>query len=74
VHLKTDFKTLFNHDRLKISLFSAWFVFTMLFITYVSNAWFTNTQKIFTQLDALNQLVSKATQRQADQLFSQLNT
>ncbi|MFQ3171602.1 MAG: diguanylate cyclase (GGDEF)-like protein [Oleispira sp.] len=72
MHLKTNVRTLFNHDRLKISLFSAWFVFTMLFITYIGNAWFTNTQKIFTQLDALNQLVSKATQQQADHLFSQL--
>ena len=72
MQLKSNIQTFFDQDRLKLSLFTAWFVFALLFMAYIANVWLTNTQQVFTQLDALNQLVSKNTQQQANHLFLQL--
>ena len=65
---------LINQDRLRFSLFASWFVLAILFIGYISNAWFINTQAVFNQLDALNQLVSKNTKQQSRHLFQEIQT
>ena len=70
--LKSNIDTVFDQNRLKPSLFKAWIVFALLFAAYITNAWITNTQQVFTQLDTISKLVSKNTQQQANQLFSQL--
>lgn len=72
MQLISNIKNIFDQDRLKLSLFTAWFVLALLFVAYITNAWVTNTQQIFTQLDALNQLVSQHTQQQAKHLFFQI--
>lgn len=74
--LKYNRETLFDQNRLLLLISAAWVAFALLFIVYAGSAWFTNTHKTFTQLDAINQLVSKNTQQQTDHLvlhIKQLN-
>ncbi|MFT6141608.1 MAG: hypothetical protein ACJAXN_002843 [Psychromonas sp.] len=74
--LKYNRETLFDKNRLLPLISAAWIAFTLLFIVYAGSAWFTNTHKTFTQLDTINQLVSKNIQQQTDHLvlhIKQLN-
>jgi len=57
---------------LQLSLFASWLILALLFTAYITGAWFTNTNQLFSQLDALNQLISKNTKQQARHLFVQI--
>jgi diguanylate cyclase (GGDEF)-like protein/PAS domain S-box-containing protein len=57
---------------MQLSLFASWLMLALLFSVYLTNAWFTNSHQIFTQLDALNQLISKNTKQQASHLFVEI--
>lgn len=72
MQLISKLKSLFSQDKLQLSLFASWLILALLFIAYITSAWHTNSQQIFNQLDALNQLVSKNTKQQTNQLFQQI--
>lgn len=57
---------------MRASLIASWILLTALFIGYAISAWSLSSKQLFTQLDALNQLISKNTQQQASILFYQV--
>ena len=57
---------------LRASLYASWLLLSLFFIGYATSAWFNSSTQLFSQLDALNQLVSKNTQQQAKTLFHQV--
>jgi len=72
VKLINKIKDSLHQDSMRTSLIASWLFLSLLFIGYATNAWFNSSNQIFTQLDAINQLVSKNTQQQADILFTQV--
>jgi diguanylate cyclase (GGDEF)-like protein/PAS domain S-box-containing protein len=58
---------------MRASLYASWFLLAALFIGYAISAWTLSSKQLFTQLDALSQLISKNTQQQAGILFYQVN-
>jgi len=73
VKLINKIKDSLHQDSMRSSLIASWLFLTLLFFGYAINAWFTSTNQIFSQLDAINQLVSKNTRQQANILFTQVN-
>jgi len=72
VKLINKIKDSLHQDSMRTSLVASWLFLSLLFIGYATNAWFNSSNQIFTQLDAINQLVSKNTQQQANILFTQV--
>lgn len=71
--LINDLKHTLNEEPMRVSLYASWFLLSALFIGYAISAWSLSSKQLFTQLDALNQLISKNTQQQASILFYQVN-
>lgn len=66
-------RTFANKDPMRTLLYAAWLLLSTLFLAYAITAWFSASNQILSQLDSLNQLVSKNTQQQSNLLLYQIN-
>lgn len=66
-------ETWLPRSTIQTALYASWGLSTLVFIIYAASAWMTTSQRSQDQLNNIAHLVSKNTQQQAKQLYSQLS-
>ena len=67
-------KTALAEDPMRSALYASWVLLSALFLIYAISSWFTASNRLFQQLDALNQLITQNTEQQMTDLYEQLDS
>lgn len=60
-------------SKIRTTLLASWMLLTLLFVFYITGTWQYTSDRLITQLDSINRLISKETRQQSQQLTYQLS-